>query len=71
MEQDLIHKRKQLDIYKKEGMVEFQSQDRTAKIYEKLNAQLAEEQTEREYHVKNLEDMIEEKLALININSAR
>ena len=41
------------------------------KVYEKLNEELAEEEKEREMHIQNLENMIEEKLALNNMNSHR
>jgi hypothetical protein len=59
LEQELIHKRKQLSIYRREGLSEQEGQDRTGKVYEQLRAELIEEQREREEHICNLEAMIE------------
>lgn len=71
LEQLLAYHRKQLGIYKREGMSVEESTDRTTKVYDKLQAELIEEQQEREAHIANLEAMIEEKLALINANQQR
>ena len=70
-EQLLNHKRTQFNIYKKEGMSEEEANERSNKIFEKLQDELIAEQREREEHIQNLENMIEEKLALGNINARR
>lgn len=54
LEQILSCKRKQLNIYKKEGHEFVEGEDRTNKIYEKLAAELEEERNEREMHIRNL-----------------
>lgn len=44
LEMELKHKRKQLGIFDKEGMSTGEETDRTTKIYQKLQAELQEEQ---------------------------
>lgn len=70
-EQLLRHKKAQFEIFKREEILETEGQDRTLKLSDKLQDELAQEQFEREEHIHNLENMIEEKLMLINVNSAR
>ena len=71
LEKELEYQRKQLNIFKKEGKGNWESEDRTIKIYDKLAMELERERLEREEHIQNLEAMIEEKLQLQNINSER
>lgn len=70
-QQQLSFLTKQLDIFKKEGHSIGESEDRTLKVYEKLAKELQEEQGEREAHIHNLDDMIEEKKHLLNSNQGR
>lgn len=71
LEKELEYQRKQLNIFKKEGKDNWESEDRTTKIYDKLAMELERERLEREEHIHNLEAMIEEKLQLQNINCER
>jgi hypothetical protein len=57
-EQELSFLRKQLNIFKKEGLEIGESEDRTAKIYEKLGRELEREKQERDMHIHNLQQMI-------------
>jgi hypothetical protein len=59
LDKELSYLVKQLNIFKREGHEIGESEDRTAKVYEKLSKELESEREEREAHVKNLEDMIE------------
>lgn len=57
-EKELEYRRKQLAIFRKEGIENLESDDRTMKIYEKLGQEIERERLEREEHIRNLEVMI-------------
>lgn len=53
-EKELSFLNKQLAIFKKEGHSIGESEDRTAKVYEKLGKELEMEKEERDAHIQNL-----------------
>jgi hypothetical protein len=71
LEKELEYRRKQLNIFHKEGIENNEHGDRTVKIYQKLGEEIENERQEREEHIRNLELMIEEKMQLQNANSER
>ena len=70
-EKKLTYLRKQLRIYRREGVEINESEDRTVKVYDKLAAEIEREKNERDMHINNLMDMIEEKEDLIMNNTMR
>ena len=50
-EKALTYLRKQLEIYRKEGVEISESEDRTNKVYDKLESEIERERNERDMHV--------------------
>lgn len=54
LEKELEYRRKQLNIFHKEGIENNEHGDRTVKIYQKLGEEIENERQEREEHIRNL-----------------
>ena len=50
----LALKQKQLAIYRREGLTINEGEDRTGKVYEKLEQEIEKERQERAEHIRNL-----------------
>lgn len=70
-QQELSFLRKQLGIFRKEGLEIDEAEGRSTKVCEKLQMELEGQRMERNQHVQHLQDMINEKLDLMAANTER